>query len=39
MMHPDPRVEAWAEYLVEQSWDNIDELAELIVAELNATEE
>lgn len=33
-MATDPWVEAWAEYLATQSWDNVDELAEIIVAGL-----
>ena len=37
-MHIDPRVEEWANFLADQSWDNVDELAELIVAEINAGE-
>lgn len=35
-MHPDPDVEEWANFLVDQSWDNIDELAEIIVARINS---
>lgn len=35
-MQPDPRIEEWANYLATQHWDSIDELAALIVAELNA---
>jgi hypothetical protein len=38
-MHIDPRVEAWAQVLEAKSWDNIDELAEIIVAEINAEED
>jgi hypothetical protein len=38
-MHIDPRVEEWASFLATQSWDNVDELAAIIVAELNAKEE
>jgi hypothetical protein len=37
-MHPDPRVEEWANHLANQSWNNLDELAEIIVAEINAEE-
>ena len=33
-MHPDPRVEEWANFLNTQYWSNLDELAEIIVAEL-----
>ena len=33
-MHPDPRVEEWANFLDTQYWSNLDELAEIIVAEL-----
>ena len=33
-MHPDPRVEEWANFLNAQYWSNLDELAEIIVAEL-----
>lgn len=35
-MHKDPRVEEWANFLATQSWDNMDQLAEIIVAEINA---
>ena len=34
-MHKDPRVEQWAEFLAFVHWDNLDELAEIIVAEIN----
>lgn len=33
-MHPDPRVEEWANFLDTQYWSNLEELAEIIVAEL-----
>ena len=33
-MHPDPRVEEWANFLNTQYWSNLEELAEIIVAEL-----
>lgn len=37
-MHKDPRVEEWANFLETQSWDNLDQLAEIIVAETNDEE-
>ena len=37
-MHNDPRVERWASFLDTQSWDNLDELAKIIVSELDALE-
>jgi len=37
-MHTDPRVEEWANYLSTVHWDNLDQLAEIIVAEINGEE-
>jgi len=36
MMHEDPRVERWAEFLSVVHWDNLDELAKIIVSRIDA---
>ena len=38
-MHTDPRVEEWANFLHISNWNNMYELAELIVAELDSLED
>ena len=35
-MHKDERVEYWATLLTFGSWDNVDELAKIIVAEIDS---
>ena len=37
-MHKDPMVEEWANYLATVHWDNLDELAQIIVAEIDGEE-
>jgi hypothetical protein len=38
MMHTDPMVEEWANYLSTVHWDNLDQLAEIIVDAINEEE-
>lgn len=38
-MHNDPRVEEWANFLESAPWTNMEELATIIVAELDSLED